>query len=226
MATSALEFGTVSEFLSAVAWPIVTIVIVLVLLKPVRQLLQRDEVNLTTPGGFSISAKGQQVAAGALVNAAASRRQDTDADAVQSKVETASETVGTLSTRPRILWVDDRPSNNRYEKAALEALEISVDLSTSTDDALDRVEKDGPYDVIISDMGRPPDDRAGYTLLSDLRAKGDRTPCIIYASSRAPEHFDESVRRGALGTTNMPTELLDMVVQALRATRARQTPRA
>jgi CheY-like chemotaxis protein len=225
MTISALEFGTVSEFLSAVAWPIVTIVIVLVLLKPVKELLQRPDVNLTTPGGFSITAKSQQVAAGALVNASASRNQSTDADAVQSKVEVASETVSTLPARPRALWVDDRPSNNRYEKAALEALEISVDLSTSTDDALDRLEKDGPYDVIISDMGRPPDDRAGYTLLNALRAKGDRTPFIIYASSRDPEHFDEAVRQGALGTTNMPTELLDMVVQALRAAEAHKAPR-
>ncbi len=67
----------------------------------------------------------------------------------------------------------------------------------------------------ISDMGRPPDDRAGYTLLEQLRANGDQTPLIIYAGSRSPEHVAEARRRGAFGCTNRPQELYEMVLAVL-----------
>lgn len=114
----------------------------------------------------------------------------------------------------RVLWVDDRPDNNRYERQALEALGLRIDLSTSTDDALEEV-RSKEYDLIISDMSRPPDDRAGYTLLKKLRDAGYSTPFIIYAGSRDPKHVQEARQRGALGTTNRPQELLEMVTRAL-----------
>lgn len=115
-----------------------------------------------------------------------------------------------------MLWVDDLPSNNRREVAALTSLGMQVSLSTSTHDALTRVATNGPFDVIISDMGRPPDKQAGYTLLDSLRSQGNRTPFVIYATSRSPEHYDQAVERGAVGCTNRPDELIDMVSNALR----------
>lgn len=96
---------------------------------------------------------------------------------------------------------------------------MTVELSTSTEDALKTIATRGPYDVIISDMGRPPDASAGYTLLNQLRTSGDETPYVIYAASRAPEHFDESVRAGAIGCTNRTDELIAMVQRGLKAPR-------
>lgn len=103
----------------------------------------------------------------------------------------------------------------------LHALGMFVDLSTSTEDALAKVAARGGYDVIISDMGRPPDARAGYTLLAELRRMGVTTPFVIYACSRQREHFDESVRRGAVGCTNMPSELVELVTNAFRSNHQR-----
>jgi CheY-like chemotaxis protein len=120
----------------------------------------------------------------------------------------------------RVLWVDDRASNNRYECTAMEALGIGIELSTSTDDAVDQIRRSPPYDLIISDLNRPPDSEAGYHLLANLRTAGDRTPCIIYAGSRSAEDFDEAVRHGAEGCTNSPQELIDMVLAVLRRERA------
>jgi CheY-like chemotaxis protein len=114
-----------------------------------------------------------------------------------------------------VLWVDDNPDNNIYERQSLEALGVRFVLSTSTDDALNKV-KNQRFDAIISDMGRPPDRTAGYTLLDALRSSGDRTPFIIYAGSRSPEHQAESRRRGAAGCTNRATELFEMVLSALQ----------
>jgi CheY-like chemotaxis protein len=114
----------------------------------------------------------------------------------------------------KILWVDDRPDNNRFERQTLEALGIDVDLSTSTEDALQKV-RQRSYDLLISDMGRPPDARAGYTLLDQLRQSGYQTPFIIYAGSRTPEHIREAREHGAITTTNSPQELVTIVTNVL-----------
>ncbi len=113
--------------------------------------------------------------------------------------------------------MDDRPNNNRFERQALEALGVDIELSTSTEDALGKLRRRS-YDLIISDMGRPPDDRAGYTLLDQLRGSGNYTPYVIYASSRSPEHVKESREHGAIGCTNLPQELIAMVTTALTTT--------
>lgn len=112
-----------------------------------------------------------------------------------------------------ILWVDDNPDNNIYERKAMEAYNIKFELAKSTGEALAKLSK-GRYDAIISDMERPPDLRAGYTLLQTLRAGGNLLPYFIYAGSRAPEHVKEALSRGAQGTTNMSAELINMVLAA------------
>jgi CheY-like chemotaxis protein len=134
----------------------------------------------------------------------------------------ATQAVGEVNARTlrriegsQVLWVDDRPDNNNYERQALEALGVKFVISTSTDDALSKL-MTRHFDAIISDMGRPPDARAGYTLLDKLRSSGNQIPFIIYASSRSPEHQAEARRRGAVGCTNNATELFEMVVSALQ----------
>jgi CheY-like chemotaxis protein len=168
--------------------------------------------------GAEISAKRQEAAA--AIGAAAGAREPAGASsgvAVDPR-EVADALPSVRAQRrmegSRVLWVDDRPDNNRYERQALEALGLQIDISTSTDDALEKVQSK-TYDLIISDMGRPPDDRAGYTLLKELRDQGYSTPFIIYAGSRAPKHVQEARQRGAFGTTNSPQELLGMVTRAL-----------
>ncbi|BDI15963.1 hypothetical protein ANSO36C_17650 [Nostoc cf. commune SO-36] len=113
-----------------------------------------------------------------------------------------------------VLWVDDRPKNNIHERLALEALGINFVLAVSTEEALEKLNKH-KFDAIISDMGRPFDAQAGYTLLGKLRSSGNQTPFVIYASSKTPEHVAESQRRGAIGCTNNPHELFEMLLSAV-----------
>jgi CheY-like chemotaxis protein len=221
--SAAIELGTVSELASAIAWPLVALCIVVIFRKPIAKLLDSDDVTVTGPAGLSLSAK--RSATNALEQAASRSGDRVDPGELRAGVEEMSEDVEALGRRPRVLWVDDVPDNNRHERAALEALGISIDLSTSTRDALSEVEAHGPYDLIISDMGRPPDPRAGYTLLDALRSRGDFTPFVIYAGSRDQRHFDEAVSHGALGSTNRPTELIEMVSNALRAAARRNARR-
>ena len=91
---------------------------------------------------------------------------------------------------------------------------VRVTISTSTADALETIGK-MKFDAIISDMGRPPDTQAGYTLLDELRRRGVKTPFVIYAGSNLPEHKQMARERGAQGSTNRPQELLDLVVSAI-----------
>jgi CheY-like chemotaxis protein len=113
-----------------------------------------------------------------------------------------------------VLWVDDRPWKNTNVKQALEALGIQFTLSKSTEEALQRISlKD--YNVIISDMERPADKRAGYTLWEKLKEKHITTPFIIYSSQRGSSQLAEDLRSGVYGASNSALELLELVVNAI-----------
>lgn len=117
-------------------------------------------------------------------------------------------------TSSSVLWVDDNPSNNFSERRALQRLGITFTLSTSTDDALGKLIR-YHFGCVISDMGRPPDKLAGYTLLDWARKVNFTGPFILYCTSRHPEHVAESKRRGAYGQTNSSDELFKLVEAAL-----------
>ncbi len=116
--------------------------------------------------------------------------------------------------RNHILWVDDRPENNTYERQAFEAMGLRFTLALSTDEAFERLSQT-KYAAIISDMGRREGPREGYVLLDRLRKEGDRTPLFFYASSNAPEHKRETREHGGQGCTNNAQELFEMVTRAV-----------
>ncbi len=210
----------ITQLLSVLTWPGVIVFTLLRFGQDLRQFLS-SLGELTLKGaGFEASLKKRQAEATAAL-AAAANKAATREDAVQ-EAKLAAYVVAEAVTPENIkqvskaivLWVDDRPDNNIYEQQALEALGITFVIAASTEEALRQVSR-RRFDVIISDMGRPPDTRAGYTLLDKLRITGNKTPFIIYASSRAPEHVAESRRHGALGCTNNANELFEMVLSAL-----------
>lgn len=114
----------------------------------------------------------------------------------------------------KILWVDDRPENNVYERQSMESMGLEFTLALSTNEAL-TILSSKRFAAIISDMGRKEGPREGYVLLEAIRVKDKSTPFFIYAGSRAPRHQKEAALRGAQGTTNIATELVEMVVRAL-----------
>ena len=121
---------------------------------------------------------------------------------------------GDEDRRNHILWVDDRPENNTYERQAFEAMGIRFTLALSTDDAFERLAPNR-YAAIISDMARREGPREGYVLLDRLRQQGDQTPLFFYASSSAPEHRRETREHGGQGCANNAQELFEMVTKAV-----------
>ena len=111
-----------------------------------------------------------------------------------------------------ILWVDDRPINNEFERAAFKAVGFTFTLALSTDKALELLNQNS-YVAIISDMGRVEGPREGYVLLDALREVDKNTPFFIYAGSNAPKHKREAADHGAQGSTNVPQELFELVTK-------------
>lgn len=116
-----------------------------------------------------------------------------------------------------VLWVDDNPTNNTFVVDAFREFGIAVTLVLSTRQPMELLEVNS-FDAIISDMGSQEAnsyrERAGYELLSQLRATDAATPLFVYAGSNLREHQEEATRRGAQGSTNRPAELISLVTSA------------
>ena len=118
------------------------------------------------------------------------------------------------SGKKEILWVDDRPENNVYERNTLEQYGLTFTLALSTLQALHCMEHN-KFALIISDMGRKEGNREGYVLLDAIRKTNKEIPFIIYADSRKQEYVNETLKRGGQGCTNSPAELIDLVIKNL-----------
>jgi len=213
-----------TKLFGVLIWPAVLIFVLGRFAPALREFVANLGEFSLKGAGFEASAKRKQAEAAAALTAPAVSRPERGAtpEATAREAQVAFDVVAEVATpwvirraeKSTVLWVDDMPSNNVYERKALESLGVSFVLADSTDEAFEKLKRQS-FDAIISDMGRPPDPQAGYTLLDRLRASGDRTPFIIYAGSRSPEHRAESRRRGAVGCTNRPDELFDMVLSVL-----------
>ena len=120
----------------------------------------------------------------------------------------------------KVLWVDDHPDNNTYERQALSELGATIVTAIDTDQAAAQLSEEGAkFDVVISDFERTGDPHAGYTLLTRVRKLTDPVPLVIYSGSSTPRFVHEAIKRGAFGETNDPKELMALVIRAARSHR-------
>ncbi len=216
--------------LQAISWPLIILLVLHTLRTPLRKLLEDKNISDFTfkaspTGGIEATYKRQQIeVASSLLNA--EEKQSKDQAANLQNVQTIATVVDQYITPQNsqkvlgksILWVDDRPSNNIYERRALATLGISVTICTSTEVALELLQYER-YDAIISDMGRPPDPRAGYTLLAKIQEMKINVPYIIYAAGgNYPQHQAEARSKGAFGSISGASGLLELVMRALTGT--------
>jgi CheY-like chemotaxis protein len=232
-----------AEALSAIAdliWPLLVLVLLTYLYLrrkdwgPDAKELLRTRSLRASLGGIAFEVGGQPVSAQQVVD---DQRQQTEQlrkelsllsahvaaleeaapPAADADLESAPPEESTLTRR--VLWVDDRPSNNAYEIAALKDRGVKVELATSTNEALRRVERDSAFDAIVTDMRRDEQgetrETAGLTLLRELRelkGRGVDIPVVVYASQAAVnQHRSEALALGAVGVTATPTALLELL---------------
>ena len=154
------------------------------------------------------------------LGAATAEAQQATTDADIKKIVELIRVAGTVRAeyseewRNKILWVDDRPMNNKFERQAFEAMSLEFTLVLTTDEAFKKLSQN-KFAAIISDMGRVEGPREGYVLLDRLRREGDQTPLFFYAGSNAHEHKLETREHDGQGCTNNPQELFEMVIKAV-----------
>ena len=117
----------------------------------------------------------------------------------------------------RILWVDDQPHNNENERRMFRQLQVVIELAQSTDEAV-KMAVANQYDVIVSDMERTGNGRAGLDLLERLQELNNTTPVIFYIGIIDPH---KGVPPFAFGITNRPDELLHLVLDAFERVRGK-----
>jgi CheY-like chemotaxis protein len=117
-------------------------------------------------------------------------------------------------TGKSVLWVDDNPANNELAVRALRKLRLDVEQTTSTELALEAMQR-RHFDLVISDMGRGSDMRAGYGLLHAIRDRGIKVPFVIFAGSDRPEFRREAAEHGAQLSTNDMLELIEYIIAHL-----------
>jgi len=119
--------------------------------------------------------------------------------------------VESLVRGKRVLWVDDQPSNNFYERLALSHMGLMVDIATTSGEGLSAAAQLQPA-VIISDMERNGQHDAGLRFLRSARAEGIRAPIIFYIG----EVIDAlGVPAGAFAITDRADEVLHLVLDVL-----------
>lgn len=115
-----------------------------------------------------------------------------------------------------ILWVDDNPHNNVWEREALASYGYKFAMARSTIEAealMDVV----PFSAIVSDMGRAGDRAAGLTLLGEVRGRGSKVPFLIYTSGDVARRMVDNVHeQGGTGITADPDNLVQMLVASTR----------
>ena len=127
-----------------------------------------------------------------------------------------------LAAKPRgparVLWVDDNPANNEYERSVLRPEGIIFDNVVSSTEAIEQIRMSS-YDLVITDLGRrwssDASQQAGRDLLRHPAIKNGGPPVVVYAGRNAVKHRDELVQLGAFGVSASREELFEQVFQAL-----------
>lgn len=122
-----------------------------------------------------------------------------------------------------ILWVDDRPSNNRNENRMLRSFGALVTFAVTTEETVGALrgslEQHRPYDVILSDISRDLPQSAptaGIEMIPLLRGAGFHQSILFYVGRLLP---GAGIPEGAFGVTNRPDQLLHLLIDALARVR-------
>jgi CheY-like chemotaxis protein len=228
-AFASLVVGFSSKLTSAERLPVIWFLVLFpaMVLIIFAWLVSSHHAKLYSPADYRedsafIEASVEQVQVAAAVGAATARQMLPGASAADtaSKTTIAAGRVTKLITPSilraasarQLLWVDDHHPKNSFERGALEALGFQITLATSTEEAVSAA-REKRFDVVISDMNRPAEPRAGLTLLARLRSEGIETPYIIYSAPAGSEQQAEVWKLGALGLTSKPDDLLILVLE-------------
>jgi len=114
-----------------------------------------------------------------------------------------------------VLWVDDNPDWVRDERQILDGVGNRSVLVRSTQEAVDLLDAENRFDLVVTDMRRRDELRAGYELLEAIRRRTKSLPVVLYSSSDDPEHRRQWMAAGGTESTYEPLGLFDSIARAL-----------
>lgn len=197
----------VIKIIPALVWIVFTVAIIGLFYRPIRDVLlpRLQSVKIL---GFEASFVKAVLAKEAEKNRAGSEEQRT------ALARRAERLAGVLAGA-RVLLVNDEPDDMSAVIDILSSMKITVVVVTNTEAALKLLESK-KYDVVVSDMSRGDDDKAGVELLNQSIKRGINRPTIFTVGYFEP-------RRGtppfAFAITDKVDDLLNYVFDALERVR-------
>jgi CheY-like chemotaxis protein len=125
-----------------------------------------------------------------------------------------------------VIWVDDQPDSVAAPYNELKKRGVKVDVVPSTEQLKQKLkEKDDAgerYDLIISDIGRPGNDRGGLDYLNEIRDRRDLPKRLIFSFPRLIKKYRAELKKlednpSFLGTFSEYEPLYTAVFKALGA---------
>ncbi len=123
--------------------------------------------------------------------------------------------VAPILRHAQILWVDDNPENNIYEREVLQTLGSNTDVATSTREGMIALQNK-VYDLVVSDMSRGGTPSEGLVLLQEMRKNRYPQRVVFYVGTIDPEK-DKPAE--SFGITDRPDELLHLIMDILERQR-------
>lgn len=114
----------------------------------------------------------------------------------------------------RVLWIDDCPENNVWERGMFRALGAETVCVRQTETALELLTSDS-FDCVISDIHRQGVSDAGLKGLQQIRQRTE-LPVIFYVGRVDPA---AGIPPYSSGITNRPDELLHLLLDVLERSR-------
>jgi CheY-like chemotaxis protein len=218
--TPVLAASDAVELVKAIVWPVFVLVIVLLLYPNVRRVIDSR--------GFTVKAGGAEITVQQASEQLAGQVDDLRLQVSSLRAQADSNGSGPaedpgglaidagIKQLRRVLWVDDHPENNAFERVGLTKRGVDVVEALSTNEAIRKLESGAAPDVIVTDMGRHEDGvdtpEAGLATIKAVGERNPAVPVVVYTSaSTLTRTRDQALELGAAGVTASGTELLDML---------------
>src|SRR6476619_4840975 len=122
---------------------------------------------------------------------------------------------GMSAASPRLLLVDDDEAACTLLAEVLERESYSVVRALSGAEALERVDRDGPFDAVLTDLRMP--GSSGLELLREVRARDSNGIVFVLTAFGAAAAAGEAIRAGAHDFISKPYDLGQLRVTIGRA---------
>jgi DNA-binding NtrC family response regulator len=120
----------------------------------------------------------------------------------------------------RILLVEDKDSLAQMLREALESSGYSVDVCTSGNEAIRRLQSGAPYSLVLTDLRLP--GRDGIEVLREVKKQEPECPVIVMTGFGTIENAVEAMKLGAFDFLQKPVDLDHLMLLVGRCQEHRQ----